>query len=484
MVGSVVRSRVATSSMLRPLSCSSLAFLFLAAIAVTARPEVRFPPLIRPDIVEQRSGLALAFPPTTDYCESHFHVACYQPFQLQRAYHISPLLSRGVDGRGTTIAIVDAFGSPSIAHDLQTFDEAFGLPAPPSLTVIQPAGPVPPFPQDPFGASDRLGWAEETSLDVEWSHVMAPSANILVVATPQSETEGTQGFPQIVTAERYVIDRGLADVISQSFGATEETFPNPRDILDLRAAYVDALRNRITVLASAGDTGATDPRADGTCCYAYAVNSWPSSDPLVTSVGGTQLHLDLQGRRTASDTVWDGTGATGGGLSAVFARPSFQDGVRSLVGSQRGTPDISMSAAVNGGVDVFSSFTGRPEWHVVGGTSEASPLFAGVVALADQVARRRLGWLNPDLYLLGAEHATGIVDVTRGNNSFSFCWASCNGAHHVEVTVPGYSALIGYDLASGVGTVNAAELVPELARMASTPPRSSHAVLPIPIVAR
>lgn len=454
----------------RPLGCGSLAFLILGTISMGLQPVAPEPPLIRPDLVELQTGTGLAFPPTTGYCESHFHVACYQPFQLQRAYDLLPLLRRGIDGRGISIAIVDAFGSPTIRSDLQTFDEAFGLPAPPSLTIIQPAGQVPPFPQDPFGRGDRLGWAEETSLDVEWAHVMAPSANIVVVETPQSETEGIQGFPQIVTSERYVINHRLADVISQSFGATEETFPDPRDILDLRGAYVDALRNRITVLASAGDTGPTDPREDGTCCYAYAVNSWPSSDPLVTSVGGTQLHLDSQGRRIAPDTVWDGGGAGGGGLSAVFSRPSFQDDVRSLVGSQRGTPDISMSAAVNGGVDVFSSFSGQPVWHVVGGTSEACPLFAGVVALADQVGHRRLGWLNPRLYLLADEHAAGIVDVTRGNNSFSFCWANCNSTHHVEVTVAGYSALMGYDLASGVGTVNAAELVPELARVTRNGP--------------
>jgi hypothetical protein len=103
------------------------------------------------------------------------------------------------------------------------------------------------------------------------------------------------------------------------------------------------------VLASSGDTGVTNYTADGSALYPTPVNSWPSSDPLVTSVGGTQLHLDAAGNRLAPDQVWnDGFGAAGGGLSQVFSRPDFQKHVRSVVGDSRGTPDISMSAAVDG----------------------------------------------------------------------------------------------------------------------------------------
>src|SRR5438105_7119772 len=177
-------------------------------------------------------------PPTTAYCRLNLGISCYQPFQLQKAYDLAPLLDRGVDGRGRTIVLVDAFGSPTIEHDLQVFDRTLGLPDPPSFTIIQPAGRVPPFPQDPFGAFDRSLWAAETTLDVEWSHAMAPAANVLLVETPQSETEGVQGFPEIVDAENFVIDHDLGDVISQSFGATEQTFPSPGSILSLRSAYL------------------------------------------------------------------------------------------------------------------------------------------------------------------------------------------------------------------------------------------------------
>jgi subtilase family serine protease len=280
---------------------------------------------------------------------------------------------------------------------------------------------------------------------------MAPEANILLVETPVSETEGVTGFPEIVKAENYVVDHNLADVISQSFGATEQTFPSVSSLLALRTAFINADRHRVTVLAASGDSGATDYTIDGATLYSTRVNSWPSSDPLVTSVGGTQLSLDAAGNRTAADVVWnDGYGAGGGGLSSVFARPAFQRSVASVVRSHRGTPDISMSAAVDGAAITYASYDAADTgWGLVGGTSEATPIFAGVVALADQLAHRRLGNINAALYTLAQRHWSGIVDVTGGDNSF-------NG-------VPGFAAGPGYDLASGLGTVTAASFVPQLA---------------------
>jgi subtilase family serine protease len=391
-------------------------------------------------------------PLTTADCQSMFGINCYLPAQIQRAYDLGPLFNRGLNGRGRTIVIVDAFGSPTIANDLAVFDKTLGLPAPPSFKILTPEGPVPPCSQDPFGAGDCEGWGVETSLDVEWSHVMAPGANIVLVETPASETEGIQGFPEIVAAENWVINHGVGDVISQSFGATEETFANPGQILSLRSAYINARAHGVTVLGSSGDAGATDYESDLSTLYPYRVTSWPSSDPLVTSVGGTQLSLDGAGKRTAPDVVWnDGFGAGGGGVSAVFARPQFQNGVRGVVGQHRGTPDISLSAAVNGAVNIFDSSPGWDDWDIVGGTSEASPLFAGVIAIADQIAKGRVGWINPALYRMGQSHAAenGIVDITSGNNSFA--------------GVTGYSAGRGYDLASGWGTVDVARFAPALA---------------------
>ena len=204
------------------------------------------------------------------------------------------------------------------------------------------------------------GWAEETTLDVEYAHAIAPGAKILLVETPVAETEGVAGFPDIMQAEQWVIDHNLGDVISQSFGATENTFPgfsksNNSGLRGLRYAFADAARQHVTVLAASGDSGATNDEADGATLYPYRAVSWPSSDPLVTSVGGTQLLLAQDGNRIQPDRVWNDTyGASGGGVSSVFARPSYQNGVAAVVGNWRGIPDISMSAAVAGGSWVYA----------------------------------------------------------------------------------------------------------------------------------
>jgi subtilase family serine protease len=414
-------------------------------------------------------------PPTEAQCVASFTVPCYDPAQMQTAYNVGPLFAHGITGRGQTIVIVDSFGSPTIQSDLATFDKQFGLPAPPSFRIIQPAGPV-----GPYNASTMSGWAGETTLDVEWSHSIAPGASILLVETPVAETEGTAGFPQIVEAENYVIDHHLGDVISQSFGATEKTFPTPQSLLGLRSAYINAYAHRVTVLASSGDTGATGySNIAGTLLYTHPAVSWPASDPLVTGVGGTQLSLNAAGQRTAPDRVWNDTYnkalnqvffgnpgpnalAGGGGKSVIFPRPPYQNGVASTVGDARGVPDISMSAACSGLVLTYHSFGGGGPagWYVVCGTSEASPLFAGVVALADQVAGHSLGLINPALYALKAGHAPGLVPVTMGNNTVSF---TQNGTLY---TVQGYSASPGYSMVAGVGTVDAALFVPELAQAA------------------
>jgi subtilase family serine protease len=427
---------------------------------------------VRPGV--QHVGHTQLSPPTTASCRKDYKVACYQPAQIQQAYHLPELYARGITGRGTTIVIVDSFGSPTIQSDLAAFDKAFGLPAPPSFRIIAPAGRVPAY--DPNN-SDMVGWAGETTLDVEYAHVIAPGANLLLVRTPVPETEGVHGFPPIVAAETYVLEHHLGDVISQSFSATERTFPSPAAVQALRGAYQLAATDGVTMLAASGDSGAADVKLDASTYYLAPQTSWPDSDPLVTGVGGTQLHFRANGQPTAP-TVWNDTynpaaegfaaGAqgpsplsSGGGLSVLFGRPAFQDGVRGVVGNQRGVPDVSMSAACDGSVVTYSTYPGAPPgWSPSCGTSEATPLFAGIVALADQMAGHRLGPVNPALYRLAAAHAPGIVDVTQENNTVSF---TQGGRRH---RVRGFAARRGYDLATGVGTVNAALFVPELAAAA------------------
>jgi subtilase family serine protease len=444
---------------------------------VTAGATGKLAAAIHPDVI--RVGDVRASGPTsTAQCESEWHVACYTPLQLQRAYNLPKLYAKGITGKGSTIVIVDSFGSPTIKHDLSVFDSQFGLAAPPSFQIIAPAGQLPTW----NSKSDMPGWAGETTLDVEYAHSIAPGANILLVETPVDETEGVHGFPQIVSAEEYVLKHYHVDVISQSFSATEQTFPSKQSVLALRGANLAAQKDHVTVLAASGDSGAADVKQNQSTYYLFPVTSWEDSDPLVTGVGGTQLHLNAQGDATTPATVWNDTynpvadlfitgssaaspNAGGGGKSILFTRPAYQNGVASAVGNARGVPDISMSGACNGSVDIYNSFPGAPAgWSQECGTSEATPEFAGIVALAAQYAGHSLGLINPALYKMSAHRADypGLVPVTSGNNTVTF---KQNGKWY---TVKGFSASHSgsYNLATGVGTVNALYFVPELAKLA------------------
>jgi subtilase family serine protease len=427
-------------------------------------------PAFSPDIVTLGLARPDDGPDTIADCRQAFNVPCYDPAEIQQAYGTSSLYSQQINGKGTTIVVVDPYGSPTIRHDLVAFDAAYGLPNP-SLTVIKPAGHVPSYNRN---NAQMVGWAGETTLDVEYSHAMAPGAKILLVETPTAGSYAARDFNK---AEIYVVKHHLGDVISQSFGTTEQAMGSAAEVSQFRGAYLDAAAAHITVLAAAGDTGATDPEATGSNLYTYPVTQWPATDPLVTAVGGSRLNLSQTGSRNSPDKVWNDTYnhaanqlqsssngpsalATGGGKSVLFARPSYQNSVRQAVGSMRGIPDVSMNGACSSPVNVYQGFPGQQAgWYVVCGTSESTPLFAGVVALADQKAGHPLGLINTALYKLAAEHAKGIVPVTSGNNSVEF---TQNGRKH---WVHGYKARDGYSRAVGVGTIDALYFVPELAKL-------------------
>jgi subtilase family serine protease len=448
--------------------------LAAALTAVTAATPVGQPGvIIEPgDHPMQDSAGTQNVPFTTSFCQQDLGFPCLEPGQLRTAYHLNAVFKAGITGKAETIVIVDPFGSPTIKSDLKTFDKTFHIAAPPSFRIIQPAGKVPAFNPD-NGTMD--GWAFETTLDVEYAHVFAPGANILLAETPAAETEGVTGFPKIVKAEEFVLSHKLGDVISQSFSTTEEDFTSLSQVTPLRAAYELAEEDGVTVVGAAGDFGATSLKKNGTDFFDKRVVNWPASDPLVTGVGSTQLMQN--GNGTFSSVVENETNnaavlqqfdgnttpspfSTGGGLSELFARPSYQDEVANVTGAARGVPDIAMAGACDGAISIFHSFGGAPVgWDLDCGTSQSTPEFAGIVALADQLAGHPLGLINPTLYALSAAKAPGIVDVTSGNTTVTFTQGKDNTAR----TVHGFTAGPGYDLASGVGTVNALDFVPELA---------------------
>jgi subtilase family serine protease len=448
-----------------------------SAVMRSAAPTVASTPtiVVKPGVIHPMGVLST---PSQANCVQEGFYHCLTPQQVEAAYNLGPLYKRGITGKGETIVIVDSFGSPTIKTDLAVFDREFKLPAPPSFRIITPAGKIPKWnPND----SDMTGWGGETTLDVEYAHTIAPGANILLVETPVSETEGVTGFPQIVEAENYVVKHHLGDVISQSFSATEQTFTGLGQInhYHLRSAYVQAAdeKDGPTVLAASGDTGVADVELDGATYFTHRVTSWPDSDPLVTGVGGTELvagkgstYTSVAWNDTYNPHLGGGTDpyASGGGLSVLFSRPSYQNVVKNVVGSARGVPDVSMNGACSSPVFTYQSFpqAGTPTgWYPACGTSESTPEFAGIVALADQVAGHALGLINPTLYRLSAEKAPGIVPVTSGNNTVTFI----QGKPAKTYKLNGFKAQAVYSLVDGVGTVNAWYLAYELA--GKTPPK-------------
>jgi subtilase family serine protease len=399
--------------------------------------------------------------PSDSQCRKDGGLPCYSPQEIRHAYGVDELLAKGDDGAGETIVIVDSYGSPTLRSDLATFDAGYGLPAPPSLKILAPLGAVAFDPNN----SDMVGWALETTLDVEWSHAMAPGAGIVVLTSPVDETEGVQGLPQFDELENYALDHHLGEVISQSWSATENTLFTPSGeqvIANFERTYTRAAAMGVTVLAAAGDSGSSNLELNGTSFYPFPTVGFPASSPLVTAVGGTSLDADTSGDYK-SETVWNdsetGDGAGGGGISRLFAEPSYQRQFLSpadqkLLGGKRGLPDVSWNADPYTAIAVYASVeSGESDggYYMTGGTSEGSPEWAGLICDLDQMVGHPLGFLNPELYGLGAAR-TGFHDITIGNNSY-------NG-------VPGYGATPGWDLASGWGTPNSAELISSIGALA------------------
>ena len=377
-------------------------------------------------------------------------VPCYGPSQIRNAY----VVPRNLTGSGQTIAIIDAFGNPYIASDLAQFDATFGLPAA-HLNIICVAsatstGPCPTF---DITNADQVDWAGEIALDTQWAHAIAPGATIdLVISKSDQDAD-------ILAAQQYTINNNLGDVLSQSFGEWETCLQSETSIFNATlAAFQAAQAENMSVFASAGDQGAAVFNCAGTG-FVKGVNM-PASDPLVTSVGGTHLNANFLTGTYQSESVWNNSGqnpdfgATGGGFSTIFSRPSYQNSA--ATGSAfRGVPDVTYNGDVYGGVLAVCSACngGTAAFFIFGGTSAGSPQWAAITSLADQAAGHRLGFLNPTLYDFAASafYASIFHDTTVGNNSWDVSG------------VTGYFAHRYWDPTSGLGSPYAISLIHLLA---------------------
>ncbi len=398
-----------------------LAACLLAAVGlVPAGAAVGALPTPVPTVSDYQFLSSSTTPPTQAECNSAIPVArrCFTPTSMRNSYNVTPLIANGMDGRGQTIAIIDSFGNPNMASDLKVFNDAMGTSHMCGEPGASCAAGTPTFQhvywngttmvkEPPSGAQNpglqtRNIWALEVALDVEWAHAIAPgTANASFTPVP-----------------------------------TQPVFPFP------------------TV-------------------------EWPASDPLVTGVGGTYLCTDaLTGTHVDNTSPpvdcqnqpnrEKGWIASGGGFSHVFGKPAFQNTLPagSTAIPTRGVPDIAYQASARTGVLVYDTAPGDAEggvvcpsgnpcsagWYVVGGTSSGCPQWAALVAIADQIAGHGLGMINPALYALakGPNYGTYFYDVTTGNNQ-------------ANPAVMGYPATTGWDPVTGLGTPNAANLLPALA---------------------
>jgi subtilase family serine protease len=391
----------------------------------------------------------------------------YSPQTLQRAYGLLPLLREGVDGRGETVVLPEQNPIPApggarhvppgvipptgsdIGRDLAAFDARYHLPRV-ELTLSRTLG---------YTGDLSLAGDEEV-LDAEMVHAIAPGAKInIMLSGPNAD------FPAYLGAGiRDAAARG--NIVSDSYdGCADCLSAGQRRSLDQALRY--ARDRHVSVIAATGDYGADSESFAAGPDSTPGVGLLPAS-PLVTAVGGTRLVVH-HGGTYASESVWnDNAGhgphpsyahlqATGGGVSAQYARPGYQHGLPAI-DDHRGVPDVAADAAYASGLALIQV---APNGHEAispgGGTSAAVPLWAGIAALADQDAHRQLGFLNEGLYRIGhsKQYHRAFHDITHGDNT---------------VTLPsgkqirGYPASPGWDPVTGWGSPDAQVLVPLLAK--------------------
>jgi hypothetical protein len=327
--------------------------------------------------------------------------APFSPAQISQAYGLN-LISN--TGSGQTIYIVDAYNDPNISSDLATFDSQWGLPAA-SLTVHKMSSRV----------ANSSSWGVEESLDVEWAHAIAPAANIVLVEATSSSNSA------LFSAVNWATSSG-AKIVSMSWGGTDSSGDTSYN------TYFE--HSGVTYIASAGDSA--------------SALEYPAASPYVLSVGGTSLTLTTS-NAYSSETAWS---SGGGGVSKYEAEPGYQTSF-GIKNSGRGIPDVAWDADPNTGVYVYDSYIrGGGGWYEVGGTSVGAPSWAGLIALADQNAATPL---TTDSLTSRTEYSAAATSTLYASNY-----------HDVTTGSNGHAAGVGYDLATGIGSPQANNLIPWL----------------------
>ncbi len=362
--------------------------------------------------------------------------ATITPTQLQQVYNATGLYAKGDEGQGQTVGLLDFYGSPTISTDLSAYDRAFGLPQSPFQVV-------------PIGAYDPnlgvvTGWSLEATLDVEMAHAAAPRAGIDMYAA-------TNSLPLSAIIATIVGDDSVTS-LSQSFGYGEWQFSvfgsgtyNFYVTLTDQYYMLGNLEG-ISFTSSSGDGG-----GDGFSAGPAGSLAYPSSSPYVTSVGGTQTYIYTypNGTERYAQTAWSptvgvpdfvNTGGSAGGVSILEPKPWYQAGLESPSSYVNGRiePDLSLQAGINPATLMIYEGAEFGE----GGTSESSPLLAGMIALIAQSSGRELGNINPFLYSLGdnsALYKRAFTPITVGYN------------------IP-WTASYGYNLVTGWGAPNVGEM--------------------------
>jgi subtilase family serine protease len=385
--------------------------------------------------------------PTPEFTASgNYYLA---PADFATIYDLGPAYQQGINGSGQSIAIV---GRSNIhLSDERQFRSSFGLPANDPQIVLNGSDP---------GTSNE-GEETEADLDVEWSGAVASHSTIKFVVSKSTNTSDGSYL-----SAQYIVSHNLAPVMSMSFGLCEAALGSSGNSF-INSLWQQAVAEGITVFVSAGDSGAAgcDSASASRATHGRGVNGLCST-PYSVCVGGTEFsdtaHPSLYwaaSNAAATDSsalsyipeaAWDesasgGLWATGGGASTIYGKPSWQTGIGVPADGRRDVPDVSLTAAGHDGYLIYQN----GGLYVVGGTSAASPSFAGIMAMVVQNTSARQGVANTAFYSLASKQRSGgpsvFHDTTAGNNS-----------------VPGqtgFNAASGYDQATGLGSIDASMLV-------------------------